>query len=150
MALAKFSDNALSTFPSLFNKFFEGEWSDWLNSNYSPTNTSLPAVNIQEDDNNFLIEVAAPGMKKDDFNIKYDNGYLTISSEKKEEKKDEQEGRYSRREFNYQSFQRTFNVPEEMVDSNKINAKYSDGILHISLPKVEAAKVKPAREIKIS
>lgn len=150
MTLARFSDNALSTFPSLFNKFFEGEWSDWLNSNYSSTNTSLPAVNIQEDKDNFLIDVAAPGMQKDDFKIKYDNGFLTISSERKEEKKESKEGKYTRREFNYQSFQRTFNVPEDMVDSTKINAKYDEGILHISLPKLDTAKVKPVREIKIS
>lgn len=150
MTLARLSNNALSSFPSLFNRFFEGEWTDWSNSNFSSTNTSLPAVNIKEDNDNFLIDMAAPGMKKDDFKINYDNGYLTISSERKEEKNVGEDDKYTRREFNYQSFQRTFNVPEDMVDSNKIQAKYNEGILHVSLPKKETAKVQPVKEIKIS
>ncbi|MBN1599165.1 MAG: Hsp20/alpha crystallin family protein [Bacteroidales bacterium] len=154
MTLAKFSNRSFPTFPSLFNRLFEGDWSDpigigWLNSNFSSTNTSLPAVNVKEDDNKYLIDVAAPGMKKDDFKLNYDNGSLTISSEKKEEN-EENNGKYTRREFSYQSFQRTFNVPEDMIDSGKIEAKYDDGILHISLPKKEEAKPKPARSIKIS
>ena len=107
-------------------------------------------MNIKEDNDNFLIDMAAPGMKKDDFKINYDNGYLTISSERKEEKNVGEDDKYTRREFNYQSFQRTFNVPEDMVDSNKIQAKYNEGILHVSLPKKETAKVQPVKEIKIS
>jgi HSP20 family protein len=150
MTLTRFSDNNYSSFPSLFNRFFEGDWTDWLNSNYSDTNTSLPAVNIQEDDNTYLIDVAAPGMKKSDFKINYDNGCLTISSERQEEKNEDDKGRYTRREFSYQSFHRTFNVPEDVVESNKIEAKYIDGILRIALPKKEEVKPKPTREIKIS
>lgn len=135
MTLARLSNGNIPTFPSLFNRFLEGDWTDWFNTNYSDTNTSLPAVNIKEDNDSYLIDVAAPGMKKDDFKINYDNGMLTISSERKEEKSDQEDGKFTRHEFSYQSFQRTFNISESEIDSNKIAAKYNDGILHISLPK---------------
>jgi len=121
---------------------------DWSNFNFSSTNTSLPAVNVKENDNEYLIEVAAPGMRKEDFKIDYDNGRLTISSELKEEKKQDDD-RYTRREFSYQSFQRSFTVPENLVDGEKIHAKYNDGILHLTLPKREEVKPKPVKQIKI-
>ncbi|MBN2073145.1 MAG: Hsp20/alpha crystallin family protein, partial [Actinobacteria bacterium] len=128
MTLTRLSNNTIPFFPSLFNRLFDGDWSDWSSSNFSSTNTSLPAVNIRENNNAYIIEVAAPGMKKNDFRINYDNGLLTISSEKKEENKVDDD-KYTRREFSYRSFQRTFNISEDMVDSNKIEAKYNDGIL---------------------
>lgn len=143
MTLVRFSNQA----PSIFDRFFNGELMDWTNSNYSSTNTSLPAVNIKESKDEFLIEVAAPGMKKEDFKIDYDNGRLTISSEL--EGNVQEEEKYTRREFSYQSFHRTFNVSQEMVDGEKIQAKYTDGILHISLPKREEIKPKPAKQIAI-
>jgi HSP20 family protein len=96
-----------------------------------------------------MIEVAAPGMTKDDFKVNYENGRLTISSERQNEKKDEGDS-YTRREFSYQSFQRSFNVPENIVSGEKIAANYKEGILTISLPKRDEVKPKPAREIKIS
>ena len=136
-------------FPSFINRFMEGDWLDWMNSNFSTTNTTLPAVNVKENDDRFEVEFAAPGMKKEDFQISLNNGQLTVSSEHREEEEEEKE-KYSRREFSYQSFQRTFTVPENLVDSSKIDAKYDDGILRIILPKTEYAKPKPAREIKIS
>ena len=138
------------TVPSFFDRIFEGDWMDFNNSNFSTTNTSLPAVNVKEDDNEFMIEVAAPGMRKDDFKVHLDNGRLTISSERKEEKTEGEKDNYTRKEFSYQSFQRTFNVPAEVVDGDKIHAKYADGILHISLPKREEIKPKPAKQIAIS
>jgi HSP20 family protein len=137
------------SFPSWLDKFFEGDWMDFSNWNFSSTNTTLPAVNVSENDNEYLIEVAAPGMKKEDFKVNYDNGRLTISSEHQEEKKDEAE-KFTRREFSYQAFQRSFTVPETLVNGDKINAKYSDGILHLTLPKREEMKPKPVKEIKIS
>jgi HSP20 family protein len=149
MTLTRLSNNTYPLLPSLFNGLFEGNWSDFSSSNFSSTNTSLPAVNIRENNNTYVIEVAVPGMKKNDFKINYDNGLLTISSEKKEENK-EDDNKYTRHEFSYQSFQRTFNISENMVDSNKIEAKYNDGILHIALPKKEETKLKSAKEIKIS
>lgn len=121
---------------------------DALLSNFSPTETTVPAVNVKETDTEFELEVAAPGMKKDDFQINLENDILTISSEREEEK-EEENGRFARQEFSYQSFQRTFSLPENMVDSEKIDAKYHDGILHLTLPKLEHAKTKPPRQIKI-
>jgi len=136
-------------FPSFWDNFFSNEMMDWNNSNFSSTDTTLPAVNVKENDEAFEIEVAAPGMNREDFKVKLENNLLTISSEKKEEKKEEN-GRYSRREFSYQSFQRSFTIPENLVEGDKISARYCEGILCITLPKKEEIKPKPAREIKIS
>ncbi len=144
MTLTRFSNRV----PSFFDRFLEGDMMDWANSNFSTTNTNLPAVNIKENNDEFIIEVAAPGMKKEDFRVNYDNGRLSISSEVREEVQDGE--KYTRREFSYQSFQRTFDISQELVDGDKINAKYSEGILQLSLPKREEIKPKPAREISIS
>jgi len=140
--------NSDNLFPSLFDNFFSRDWMDWNNSNYSNTNTTLPAVNVRENDQEFTIEVAAPGMKKDDFNINLDNNQLTISSEIKS-KSESKEGNYSRKEFSYQSFSRSFRLPVSLVDGDKISAKYDEGILCIRLPKKEEAKPKPSRIISI-
>lgn len=145
MLATKRSDNY---FPSIFDRFLNSDLMDWNNSNFSRTNTSLPAVNVKETENEFTIEVAAPGMTKKDFNISFHNNVLTISSEKKEEKEDKGDN-YTRREFAYQSFQRSFTVADNAVDSDKITAKYNDGILFIHLPKREEVKPKPLKEIKI-
>ena len=149
MTIARLSDNVYPSFPSLFNKFFEGDLMDWNRSNFADTNTTLPAVNVRENDDEFMIDVAAPGMKKEQFKLDYENGRLTISSEKKEDKKDKKEN-YTRREFHYMSFQRSFTIPENLVEGDKIKATYNEGILHISLPKKEEVKPKPARQIKIN
>jgi HSP20 family protein len=146
MTLLKRSNTYLPTF---WDNFFSRELSDWGNTNFSSTDTTLPAVNVKETEDAFEIEVAAPGMKKNDFKVSLENNLLTISSEKQEERKEEEKGRFTRREFSYQSFQRSFTVPESVVDGDKINAKYCDGILCISLPKREEVKPKPAREISI-
>ncbi len=150
MTIIRKSDLDYPTIPSLFDNLISRDWLDWTSSNFSATKTTLPAVNIIESDNEYQIEVAAPGMKKEDFKIDLDNNWLTISSEKKSEKKEEKKGNYTRREFSYQSFQRSFTIPEYEVDGDKISAKYYDGVLCINLPKREEAKPKPAREIKIS
>lgn len=145
MAQSTLSNN---WFPSLIDNFFEGNMSNWTNSNYSSTNTTLPRVNIKENKDEFTIEVAAPGMKKGDFKINYDNGQLTIVSEVEE--KAEEDANYTRREFSYQSFKRTFAVTPNVVDADKIGAKYVDGILRISLPKREEVKPKPPKKIAIA
>jgi HSP20 family protein len=137
-------------FPSFLDNFFSKELMDWGSSNFSSTDTTLPAVNVKENDEGFDIEVAAPGMNKEDFRVNLENNVLTISSEKKEERKQEDKDRYTRREFSYQSFQRSFTVPHDLVEGEKITAKYCDGLLCIHLPKKEAVKPKPAREITIS
>lgn len=149
MTLVRTNNNYYPSFPSFFNRFFNDDLMDWNNSNYSSTNTSLPAVNVKEEDSKYEIEVAAPGMKKDDFSVKIENDVLTISSERKDEKKENDKG-YSRREFSYQSFQRSFTLPEGHVKTDKIVAKYNDGILTIELPKREEVKPQPPKTIKIS
>lgn len=150
MTLARLSDNVFPSFPSFFNKFLEGDMMDWSNSNFAGNNSTLPAVNVRENQNEFIIEVAAPGMKKDDFKLDFDNGRLTISSEFSEETKNDGDEKFTRREFYYRSFQRAFTVPQNVVDGDKIQAKYTDGILNITLPKREEVKPKPAKQIKIS
>lgn len=150
MTLAKLSNNWAPSFPSLLDRFFEGDVMDWNTTNFAGSNSTLPAVNIREDADAYQIEVAAPGMKKNDFNINYDNGRLTISSERKDEVEKKDGETITRREFSYQSFQRSFTVAENAIEADKIKAAYNDGILSITLPKREEIKPKPAKAIKIS
>lgn len=150
MTLAKLSNNWSPSFPSLSDRFIEGDMMDWNTWNFAGTNSTLPAVNVKENENNYELEVAAPGMKKGDFKLNYDNGRLTISSVKKDEKKEKNGSKVTRQEFRYQSFQRSFSIPDNVVDADKISAKYHDGILHVTLPKREEVKPKPAKEIRIS
>ena len=150
MTLAKLSNNWFPSTPSIFDKFFDGELMDWNRSNYSSTNSTLPAVNVRENSNEFKIEVAAPGMKKENFHVDYENGRLTISSELKNEREEKQGDKFTRREFSYQSFQRSFTVAENIVEPENIAAEYNNGILHITLPKREEVKPKPAKKIQIS
>jgi HSP20 family protein len=150
MTLARLSNSWFPSFPSFFDNFFEGNLADWTSLNFAGENSTLPAVNVKETENDFQLEVAAPGMKKEDFKINYNKGRLIISSEKEAEHEEKEGEQFARREFCYQSFRRSFNVSEEVVDADKIQAKYKDGILHVTLPKREEFKPKPAKEIKIS
>jgi HSP20 family protein len=121
--------------PSIFDNFFRndffetGSWSRTLN---------VPAVNIVEDNNEFKLSLAAPGMKKNDFKIDIDGNMLTISAEL-EERKEEKKEKFTREEYNYSSFSRSFTLPDE-VNKEKIEAVYHDGVLKLSLPKREEAK----------
>jgi HSP20 family protein len=131
--------------PNIVNDFFGKDVfpdfvEDW-------TVTSSPAVNIIENEDNFEVDVAAPGLKKDDFKIKIENDTLTMSSEKEDSREDKDE-HFMRREFSYSKFCRSFTLPDT-VDTEHIKASHQDGILHISIPKKEEAKIKPAREIVI-
>ncbi len=148
MNVLKRSNSFYPAFPDLWDNFFGADLKGWDNSNFSSTNTSLPAVNIKETGESYEIEVAAPGMNKKDFNVILEKNILSISSEKKEENT-ANEKNFSRREFSYQSFKRSFSLPENQVEGEKITAKYNDGILCITLPKKEEVKPKPPREIKI-
>lgn len=143
-------NNDYTSLPSLLDKFFGGNLMDWNTRNYAGSNSTLPAVNVKENDNEFLIDVAAPGLDKNDFKLNYDNGRLTISSEKSENKEEKEGEVVTRKEFSYQSFQRTFTVPETVVNAENITAKYNNGILHVTLPKREEIKPKPAKQIEIS
>lgn len=109
---------------------------------------SFPAVNVLETENAFKIELAAPGLKKEDFKVNIHENSLTISTEKKEET-EETAGKYTRKEFNFSSFKRTFTLPKS-VDSEKIVATYNDGVLGLELPKKEEAKPKEPRLIEIA
>lgn len=145
MTLVRFSNRM----PKLFDRFLENDFYDWSNSNFSATNTTLPAVNVKEKKDAFEIEMSAPGLKKEDFNVELSNNVLTISCEKKEEDETKDEdGRYTRREFIYQSFSRSFNLPET-IDHEKIDAKYEDGILTLSIPKMEKL-IPNSKRIEIS
>jgi len=136
------------TWSRFFNDFFDKDLLDWSDKHFSTTNTTLPAVNIKENDNGFDVEMAVPGMKKEDFKINLENNVLCISSEKKIEN-ESNEDTYSKKEFSYQSFSRSFTLPNS-ADESKIKAKYENGILVISIPKKEEAKPKPPKVINIS
>lgn len=144
MSLVKFSNQ----FPTLFDRFFDNDLFDWSNKNFSLTNTTLPSVNILEDDNSYEVEMAAPSLNKDDFKIELNNDVLTISSEKQTENETKEGQRYTRKEFSYQSFSRSFTLPDS-VDSDKIKAKYENGILKVTIPKREDAKPRPVKQIAI-
>jgi len=150
MTLARLSNSYFPSFPSLLDRFFEGDLMDWNAGNFAGANSTLPAVNVKETDNEFIIDVAAPGLKKDDFKVNYDNGRLTISSEKKNDYEEKDGEKITRKEFSYQSFQRSFTVAENVVNVDKIKARYDDGILHVLIPKRDEVKPKPSRMIAIS
>jgi HSP20 family protein len=135
-----------TTWPGFVEEFFNGD----LFPKFFDTESrqSLPAVNIVEGKDEYRIEVAAPGLNKEDFKISLENNVLTVSSEK-EEKHEEKEERVMRREFSYYTFSRSFTLPLT-VNSEKIKAVHKDGILNIIVPKKEESKEKPVREIKIS
>jgi HSP20 family protein len=149
MTLTKSNLPVLPTFPRLFDDFFTRDIFDWGSRNFSLTNTTIPAVNILETSDGFKVEMAAPGMDKKDFQIELNNELLTISS-KREWQEEVQEGQnYTRREFSYQSFQRSFHLPKSVVDESKIKAVYENGVLRVLIPKKEEAKTLPPRTIDI-
>jgi HSP20 family protein len=148
MKLAKRNWNNLPMFSPFFEDF-NREFFNWGNRNYSSTSTTVPAVNIKENADTFEVEVAAPGMTKEDFKVTLDGNLLTISSAK-EENHEEQKDNYTRREFSYQSFQRSFELQRDVVDQENIEATYENGMLKLSIPKKEEAKRKEPRTIPIS
>jgi HSP20 family protein len=135
-------------YPSVFNHLFNRELVDLSNAGFSSEDSTLPAVNILEDENRIQIELAAPGMKKEDFKIDLEHNRLTVSAEISSENSESTE-RYSRKEFSYRAFRRQFNIPVETIDGEQIQAAYKDGILLVTLPKREELKPKPARAIEV-
>jgi HSP20 family protein len=134
-----------SFFPGIADEFFGR---DFLPNLFEfQTGINMPSVNIIEGKEDFRIEGAAPGLEKGDFKINLENNVLTISSEK-EEKSEEKEERYMRREFSYTSFRRSFSLPQT-VEAEKTTANHNNGVLTITIPKREEAKVKPAKQIEI-
>ncbi|HVS98633.1 MAG TPA: Hsp20/alpha crystallin family protein [Puia sp.] len=137
--------------PSLFNDFFR-PWGSFFDTNggslFETLNpVTIPAVNISENKERFEVTLAAPGMKKEDFNIDVDGNTLTISAETKEEK-ELKDDRYTRKEYSYSSFSRSFSLPDG-VNKDKIDAGYENGILKLSLPKTEEAKKAASKHISV-
>jgi HSP20 family protein len=144
------------TFPSvvsklvnpLFEDFFTRDISDWADRTISKIGVNLPSVNLKETDTKLEIELAAPGLKKEDFKIEVDNNMLIISAEKEEKKESNKKDDYIRKEFNYQSFYRSFNLPD-YADENKIEATYKDGILNVIIAKKPGDTKKALKSIAI-
>ena len=130
--------------PELFN--------DLMNAGLGvmKTNNTAPAINVKETDEAYVVEVAAPGLRKEDFFVNInDEGNLVVKMERNEQEKQEDEkAHYLRREFSYTKYEQTLILPDD-VDKEKIAAKVNDGILTVSLPKLEASRVKVARSIEI-
>ncbi|MCK4746049.1 MAG: Hsp20/alpha crystallin family protein [Bacteroidales bacterium] len=133
------------TYPSILDEFFGR---DFYPVHYRSNGfKSLPAVNISEGDDEYTIEVAAPGLEKKDFKIDLENDCLTISSVRVDNTEDNQD-QYTRREFRYNGFSRSFTLPEG-VDADNVTASHKNGVLSVNIPKKEEAKAKPARQIAI-
>jgi HSP20 family protein len=143
MEIVKRSRPAL---PNLLSDFFDAE--RFFGSNFfNNRDINVPAVNIKERDNNFQIELAAPGFKKEDIKLDLEENVLTISAERQAEKSEEQND-YTRREFSYNSFSRSFSLPENS-NADKIEGEYKDGIVRISLPKKENGKTAAKKHISL-
>ena len=148
MKLVRFNQPANPFFSTDFNHLVKNLDTMFPSKSFNNvTYNNIPAVNVKENEGSFQIEVAAPGLKKEDFKLSLHENRLTIST-KQEENKEEKSEKYTRQEFNYTSFQRTFTLPKN-VDGEKIEASYTDGILHVGLPKKE--ELKPAvKEIAVA
>lgn len=137
------------TVNTFFDDFISRDLFDWNDKNFTAIGSNLPSVNLKETDDKLQVELAAPGMKKEDFKVEIDNNTLLISSEKEEEKEEtRKKDNYIRKEFNYQSFFRSFSLPE-YIDESKIEANYKDGILHVNIAKKEGGKRKTTKRIAI-
>jgi HSP20 family protein len=147
--LVKNNRSLFPAMPSFFDDVMSHDWFNWPLSQ-NTERWSMPAVNVRETNDAYELEVAAPGMTKQDFKVRLDNNMLEISAEKEHTQEAGEHDNYTRREFNYRSFVRTFSLPERLVQGDKISAQYKDGILLITVPKTEEAKVKPPKQIEIS
>jgi HSP20 family protein len=144
MKLAKYNPILPKSVSSLFDDMFNRSLGDFVGGDFF---ISQPSINVVETKENYRIEVAAPGLEKEDFTVNVDNGFLNISV-KKEEKEEVKEGSYMRREFNFSSFTRSFELPASIA-ADDVGAHYENGILIITLPKKEEAKTGLAKVIEI-
>ncbi len=143
MKLARWNNEMV--FPEFFNRIFNEDAENYFGKRNCGC---VPAANVIEKEGAFEVEFAVPGMKKEDFKIGLENNVLTVSAEK-EQQKEEKEKNYTRKEFAYGSFTRSFSLPKT-VDTEKITAAYDNGVLTVSLPKKEEAKTEVSRQIIIS
>jgi HSP20 family protein len=136
--------------PSLLSDFFNDKDFFNLDSDFFPSRLGInvPTANITETPKEYKLELAAPGLERKDFNVEVENHTLNISAQKEEEKK-EKDGEYSRREYSFNSFSRTFTLPENVKEGN-IDAKYENGVLKVSIPKAKETPVKPAHKVEVS
>lgn len=135
---------APAPFFDAFDNFFDGNVPSLFRSGNAP---NRPAINIVENDDAFRVDIAAPGLLKENFEVKVENEMLIISAT--QESKTEEKGKFTRREFNFMGFERSFVLPD-FVDAGAISASYENGVLSVSLPKKAEAKALPAKTIKIS
>lgn len=134
--IMKNAGHLLNTIPTMVEENFPKDFKEWMDSNVV-SKWNAPSVNILEKKDAYILEVAAPGFRKEDFNISYKNEHLVISAERRtsEEEVTEDKGKYTRREFSYGRFERTFKLLEKWIEKDKIQAKYQDGILNITVSK---------------
>jgi HSP20 family protein len=133
------------SFSNIIDDVFNRSISDFVGNDFAVSN---PSVNISELDDKFVLELAAPGLEKKDFNIALEKGQLTISASKETNTEENESGRWTRKEFNFSSFKRSFHITD-VVDAEKIQAEYQNGILSVVLPKKEEAKAKEPKRIEI-
>jgi HSP20 family protein len=147
MSLIKWkrTNGGFPTLPSLYERFYDDDF--FSNFPMFRKFLSVPAVNVLEEKDKFILEVAAPGMEKKDFEITVKEGVMTVKAEK-EEKIEETEKGYTRREYDFHSFERSFWLPEN-VNAEKVDAKYENGVLKLILPKIEVKEPK-VKAIKVS
>ena len=142
--------NSSNPIPQFFDDFFTRNRHDWGLDNFFSEGSTLPAVNLRETNDDYVIEMAAPGMTKEDFNIELDNGRLSISAQQEQKTVSDHESKVHRQEFSYQTFTRSFFLSNEVVDESKIKANYKNGVLEVVIPKKEEMKKLPPKTIKIS
>ncbi len=146
MTIVRRFNNQMPDISNIFDDFFGG---DAFNTPAVSGRRSVPAVNVRESEDAYEIEVAAPGLEKKDFKVEVNNNVLSIACEREESKEEKEKG-FTRREFSYTGFRRSFAVPRNEVDDSKIDAAYKDGILRLTLHKREEVKPKPSRMIEIN
>lgn len=150
MSITKRNENYLNSFPGFFNDYVTKDLWNWGLENNSHTGTTIPAVNIKENKDSFIVQMAAPGMNKNDFKVELNGNILMISSERNNEDEAKEDERYTRKEFSYQAFSRIFTLAKDVVDADKIEARYENGVLNLLIPKKEEVKEKGPRLIHIS
>ena len=145
--LVKSNGSLIPGFSSLLDDIITGDIFEWPLREL-PGSTTTPSVNIKETGNSYEMEVAAPGLDKNNFKVELDKDILVISGHKEMNREDKEEN-YTRKEFSYESFQRSFQIPEGTIEKEKISARYKDGILYVSIPKSNEAQAKSSRIIEI-
>ncbi|HAD98665.1 MAG TPA: hypothetical protein DCG19_14735 [Cryomorphaceae bacterium] len=148
MKLIKRQPGQVASFNNVLDHFFNDEFFNWPVNGGVKRWSNMPPANISEDDESYKVELAVPGMKKEDFKISLEENTLTVSSELKNEKKEEKPN-FSHVEFQHYSFSRTFHLPENRVSEEDIKASYDKGVLTIELPKKPEAKKQTPKMIEI-